>query len=135
MAKAQKYDFGETSQNTTSNSTESKKSTDASAAVAPSDGAESIDNASETAEDTEKTEAKATEEKTEKAATSAASKKVLVEYCGNGVWKDAKGKCWSRIEKPAVDILASRSFEQNDYDRRDDLKFMVKYGEMKTRLV
>ena len=96
---------------------------------------ELTDNTSETAEDTEKTEAEATEEKTEEAATSAASKKVLVEYCGNGVWKDAKGKCWSRIEKPAVDILASRSFEQNDYDRRDDLKFMVKYGEMKIRLV
>ena len=135
MAKAQKYDFGETSQNTTSNSTESKKSTDASAAVAPSDGAESIDNASSASEDTKETEAEATKEEAKEAATSAASKKVLVEYCGNGVWKDAKGKCWSRIEKPAVDILASRSFEQNDYDRRDDLKFMVKYGEMKIILV
>ena len=135
MAKATKYDFGEDTKKTTANSTESTKSADVSAAVAPSDGAESTDNASETAEDTEKTEAEATEEKAGEAATSAASKKVLVEYCGNGVWKDAKGKCWSRIEKPTVDILASRSFEQNDYDRRDDLKFMVKYGEMKIRLV
>lgn len=135
MAKAQKYDFGETSQNTISNSTESKKSTDVSAAVAPSDGVESTDNASSASEDTKETKAEATKEEAKEAATSAASKKVLVEYCGNGVWKDAKGKCWSRIEKPAVDILASRSFEQNDYDRRDDLKFMVKYGEMKIRLV
>lgn len=61
-------------------------------------------------------------------------KKAIITYVGNGVWRDAKGVCWSRVEKVNVNILTTRSYDEAEYNEREDLKFMVKYGEMKLTL-
>lgn len=89
----------------------------------PETPVELIDNVSKESEDTQE----ATEE--------AEEKKAVVTYVGNGTWRDGNGKIWSRTEKPNIDIVATRSYSKDEYDEREDIKFMVKYGAMKVTLV
>lgn len=53
--------------------------------------------------------------------------KAVVIYVGCSKWKDSKGKDWSNGE--------TESFDIKEYEEREDLKFMVRYGEMKVSLV
>ena len=55
---------------------------------------------------------------------------VLVKYIGASIWRDEEGKYWAS-EKKSDNILTERQFTAEEYDRRDDIKFMVQYGEMK----
>lgn len=104
------------------NSEESEKSIDIDQAETQADQPELTNNASDGSEDNKETD-KGTK-----------AQKAVVTYVGNGVWRDAEGKCWSRTERADANILSTRSYSQDEYDKRDDIKFMVKYGEMKLTL-
>ena len=92
--------------------------------------AELIDNATEKTEDTNKTEAHAHEEANEGEGTG----NVIVRYVGGGVWRDCKGKLWAS-EKKTENILNERQYSVDEYEKREDIKFMVGYGAMKTTYV
>jgi hypothetical protein len=125
------FDFNKTSKGKTTNSTESKKSNEAKATEAPAEAVELTNNASEAQPNTAETKAEAkAEEKAEPKA-----EKVVVTYIGNGTWVDSKNKCWSRNENAKANILTSRSYSHDEYEEREDLKFMVRYGEMRLTLV
>lgn len=132
-----KFDFGTSTQETPVNSAESKELNDGEATEAHTDGAELTDNTSDNSEDKAEASNEATkgEEAGSEATNGEEAGKAVVSYIGNGVWRDAKGKCWSRNERKGVDILSTRSYDKGEYEERDDLKFMVKYGEMKLSLV
>lgn len=107
-----------------------KKSTDVKPAEAPEQLAESTDNASEKQENTNEID-KSDENKEEKTDTKASeSGKAVLTYVGSSVWKDAKGEFWAR-ENKTQNILSERQYDMSEYEDREDLKFMVKYGEMK----
>lgn len=55
---------------------------------------------------------------------------VLVKYIGASIWRDGEGKYWAS-EKKSDSILTERQFTAEEYDKRDDIKFMVQYGEMR----
>jgi len=49
-------------------------------------------------------------------------------FVGPGVWKDRCGKLWSATQNDNPDVLRERDFDS--IDDRDDLQFMITYGEM-----
>ena len=104
-------------------STETKESTDATEAEAPTNDAELTDNALDGEENDTETDAQTDGDK------------AVVTYIGNGVWRDSEGKGWARTENRGAGILATRSYSKAEYDKREDLNFMVRYGEMKLTLV
>lgn len=108
----------------TVNTDELGKSTDVKPVEAPIDTPELTGNVSDKAENKAETEAKAPN-----------GEKVVLMYLGGGVYRDKEGKCWSRDEKPNANILSTRAYAVDEYEAREDLKFMVQYGEMKKSLV
>lgn len=122
MANDNNFNFNFSKKDEPVNPTESKELTEASQSEAPINDAELTDNTSDDLEnDTE--------------ADAGAVKKAVVTYVGNGIWRDAKGCSWARNDKPNTNIKATRSYDEADYEAREDLKFMVKYGEMRVSLV
>lgn len=114
----------------TDNSAEIKELNEAKPAETPVEPTELTDNASEKSEDTNKTEAKAeakSEEKTN-------AKKVVVSYIGSGIWRDGESKLWASKNK-TENILCERQYDVNEYEKRDDIKFMVQYGSMRATYV
>lgn len=104
-------------------SAELTESTDATEAEAPTSDTELTDNASDGKENHNEADAQTDGDK------------AVVTYVGNGVWRDSEGKGWARTENRGAGILATRSYSKAEYDKREDLNFMVKYGEMKLTLV
>ena len=93
--------------------------------------AELTDNTSETAEGTSKTK---TKEETPHEEESKAGTVVVVTYVGGGIWKDEAGKLWS-AKNVTDNILSERQYSKEEYDKREDIKFMVGYGAMKISVV
>ena len=91
--------------------------------------AELTDNTSETAEDTNETKKETPHKEESKAGTV-----VVVTYVGGGIWKDEAGKLWS-AKNMTNNILSERQYSKEEYDKRDDIKFMVGYGAMKISVV
>lgn len=91
--------------------------------------AELTDNTSETAEDTSETKGETPHEEESKAGTV-----VVVTYVGSGIWKDEVGKLWS-AKNVTDNILSERQYSKEEYDKREDIKFMVGYGAMKISVV
>lgn len=91
--------------------------------------AELTDNTSETAEDTSETKEETPHEEESKAGTV-----VVVTYVGGGIWKDEAGKLWS-AKNVTNNILSERQYSKEEYDKREDIKFMVNYGAMKISVV
>lgn len=91
--------------------------------------AELTDNTSETAEDTSETKVETPHEEESKAGTV-----VVVIYVGGGIWKDEAGKLWS-AKNMTNNILSERQYSKEEYDKREDIKFMVGYGAMKISVV
>lgn len=91
--------------------------------------AELTDNTSETAEDTRETKEETPHEEESKASTV-----VVVTYVGSGIWKDEAGKLWS-TKNVTNNILSERQYSKEEYDKREDIKFMVGYGAMKISVV
>ena len=87
---------------------------------------ELIDNAVEKAEDTSEI---AQDVKTETKKETKHGDKVIVRYIGGGIWKDSKGALWASTNK-SDSILGERQYDTNEYEKREDIKFMVKYGTM-----
>lgn len=114
-----KFDFGGTKES--AESTELKVTEQTST---PTDAVNVSADASEKTEDNKKTDKKKKREEPKKAGN------VLVSYLGQGVWIDAEHEHWSKNAKPDVDILANRTYTNEEYEARGDLKFMVNYGEM-----
>lgn len=108
------------------NSTKSTKSNSKSKTETRKNTVELTDNVSENLENTQKTE--------DVKPAYVGSRKAILVYIGNGVWKDSIGDHWSRTDKPNARILSTRSYDEEEYNKRDDLKFMVKYGEMRMSL-
>lgn len=109
------FDFNKKGKQTVANSAESSELNKAKVEKTPADVKESIDNTSKATENNKETDKKAS------------ARKAVVSYIGNGTWKDIKGERWSRND--------TRSYDENEYEEREDIKFMVKYGEMKVSLV
>lgn len=61
--------------------------------------------------------------------------KCIVEYVGNSIWVDSNNNKWSRNDVKGTSIKSQRTYSAQEYESRDDLKFMVKYGEMKLTVV
>lgn len=59
-------------------------------------------------------------------------KQYVIKYVGGGVWIDKDGKAWARDRK---NMIGSKNFTEEEYTLRDDIKFMVKYGEMEETVV
>lgn len=91
--------------------------------------AELTDNTSETAEDTRETKGETPHEEESKTGTV-----VVVTYVGGGIWKDEAGKLWS-AKNMTNNILSERQYSKEEYDKREDIKFMVGYGAMKISIV
>lgn len=66
--------------------------------------------------------------------TATAGKAVIVEYVGGSIWQDSEKKLWSKTGNGAG-IKPQRQYSAEEYEKRDDLKFMVGYGEMKATFV
>lgn len=130
---------------TTGNSAEIKKSDEVKPAEAPIESAESIDNVNAGHEDTSEIKQE-TEQNNENAEANAedSTKKsdevkpekgtVIVRYVGGGAWIDNKGCYWAN-EKKSENILNERQYSVEEYESRDDIKFMVAYGAMKSTVV
>ena len=90
---------------------------------APAELSESTDNASEEAKNTSET-------KEQTKSNKAKAGKVVVTYIGSGIWKDSANKLWASTNKTG-NILCERQYTAEEYDAREDIKFMVSYGSMK----
>lgn len=55
---------------------------------------------------------------------------VIVNYIGGGAWVDEKGYYWANENKSET-ILCERQYSKEEYEKREDIKFMVAYGAMK----
>ena len=123
-------------------STKIKESKAIKPANTPSDGSKSSDNTSEIQGDIEKTEegARSAEPKVDTQETpdieftqkdTESDGKVLIQYVGNSIWRDEKGKLWKHNAVAGTSIIGERVYSKAEYEEREDLKFMVSYGEMK----
>lgn len=72
--------------------------------------------------------------KTDEKATATKGKTVIVEYVGGSIWKDSEKELWSKTGNGAG-IKPQRQYSAEEYEKREDLKFMVGYGEMKATFV
>lgn len=95
----------------------------------PNASAELTGNATEGQKDTNETA-----QKTDEKATATKGKAVIVEYVGGSVWQDSGKKLWAKTGNGAG-IKPQRQYSVEEYEKRDDLKFMVGYGEMKATFV
>ena len=108
------------------NSAEIEKSDDAKQAETNKETEELIDDTSKNAEDNSETDAEAED----KANETELEGKVVVTYISGGIWKDVEGKYWASSKK-SDNILSERQYTAEEYDSREDIKFMVNYGAMK----
>lgn len=114
----------------TVNSTETEELKASEQVKAGSKLAELINNASEKAEDTNEIEQHAQAEAEE----SKDAGKIIIRYVGGGVWRDCEGKLWAS-ENKTENILSERQYSADEYEKREDIKFMVQYGSMKMTCV
>ena len=56
----------------------------------------------------------------------------IVTFIGNGMWTDEKGESWHKND-PRVE--SERSYTNEEFAKRSDLKFMIEYGAMKHTIV
>ena len=113
----------------TGNSVEIEKSEAIKQAEINKESVELTDNTSEQTKDIKETDKQTKEPKTKDTTT-----KVVVKYVGGGIWRDSKGNLWASEDKSA-NILSERQFTMAEYEEREDIKFMVKYGSMKETYV
>lgn len=97
----------------------------------PNASTELTGNATEGQKGTNETAQKIDEKAT---ATATKGKAVIVEYVGGSIWQDSEKKLWSKIGNGAG-IKPQRQYSAEEYEKREDLKFMVGYGEMKATFV
>lgn len=102
------------------NSAESKELKASEQPKAGEQPVELINNALEGQKDTDeiKAEAEATEDKETMA---------IVRYVGSGIWKDSTGLVWKNED--------NHKYAIPEYEKREDLKFMVGYGAMRVTFV
>lgn len=111
----------------TQNSTESEELKQVAQAETPTELVKSIDNATESQKNIDETEAKTETSKTEETMA-------VISYIGNGVWKDSNGALWANTDK-TPNIVRERKYGIDEYNEREDLKFMVGYGAMRVTFV
>lgn len=108
---------------TTTGLNQNKPSSDVKKVDTPIKSDELINNTEENKEDTN-------EIAQEKADTQNTTEMVVVTYVGNSIYKDEHKELWANADK-SENILSTRQYTAEEYDKREDLKFMVGYGEMK----
>lgn len=109
---------------------ESKKlsgSTNTETQTKTENGSEVKPNTEETIEKTDEAQAK-TETKVETEAKGY-DVKHIVKYVGNGVWIDSNHQTWMR-SSDNQNIISQLQLTDAEYQTREDIKFMVSYGEM-----
>ena len=114
----------------TGNSAKPKELKTTEQAEVKTESTELIDNTSEKAEAISETEpnAHAHAEKSE------AGGKAVVTYIGKGIWRDANKELWAPNDKSDT-IVSERQYTIDEYEKREDIKFMVGYGAMKVTYV
>lgn len=75
-----------------------------------------------------KTDAIEPKEDTPKAHKATVTKHVVA-FIGNGVWFDSHGIAWSK-KTGNPGIVQTQDFTEDEYNEREDIKFMVEYGTM-----
>lgn len=78
------------------------------------------------AEDTSKDTSKSAEATAQKGNTATAKKHVIV-YIGSSEFTDSTGHKWRKNNE--------KTYDEDEYNTRKDLQFMVEYGEMKHTVV
>lgn len=112
----------------TGNSAKSKELETIEQAEVKTESTELTDDTSEKAGAISETEPNAHAEKSE------AEGKVIVTYIGKGIWRDANKELWASNDKSDT-IVSERQYTIDEYERREDIKFMVGYGAMKVTYV
>lgn len=112
----------------TGNSAKSKELETIEQAEVKTESTELTDDTSEKAEAISETEPNARAEKSE------AEGKAVVTYIGKGIWRDANKELWAPNNKSDT-IVSERQYTIDEYERREDIKFMVGYGAMKVTYV
>lgn len=93
-------------------------------------------NGSVNTEKKEQTNEKSNQQEQPKEETQTKSNGVcIVDYIGNGVWIDSENQKWANKDVSGTNIKCQRKYSADEYDKRDDIKFMVSYGEMKLTTV
>lgn len=115
----QKFDFTNSNKQTESKELKTNEQTNT-----PSNDVKLTDNTMEKAEGNKKTEQQKVKTEPQKAGN------VLVTYIGHGSWIDAEREYWSATENKKANVLSNRTYTKDEYESREDLKFMVGYGEM-----
>lgn len=59
----------------------------------------------------------------------------VVEYVGTGIWVDSKRVSWSSVEHRGTDIIKQRNITDEEFQTREDIKFMIGYGAMRETIV
>lgn len=59
----------------------------------------------------------------------------VVTYVAGGIWVDQNGAKWASESREGTNIKNIRKYKKQDYDKRHDLRFMVKYGSMTVTIV
>lgn len=114
------------------NSTKSNKSNDKKQTKPQQDK----QNGSVNIEKKEQTNEKSNQQEQPKEEIQAKSNGVcVVDYIGNGVWIDSENQKWANKDISGTNIKCQRKYSADEYDKRDDIKFMVSYGEMKLTTV
>ena len=112
----------------TGNSAKSKELETIEQAEVKTESTELTDDTSEKAEAISETEPNVHAEK------SGAEGKAVVTYIGKGIWRDANKELWAPNNKSDT-IVSERQYTIDEYERREDIKFMVGYGAMKVTYV
>lgn len=75
-----------------------------------------------------KPEVKETVSESPKAVASSGIRHVVM-YLAGGIWCDHEGQYWCRDKKG--NCIQAKTFTDAEYQKREDIKFMVEYGAMK----
>ena len=62
---------------------------------------------------------------------------MIIDYIGNGRHIDAVKAVWDKAptDSDGDIVKSSREYNDNDYNNRPDLQFMVSYGAMKCKVI
>lgn len=55
--------------------------------------------------------------------------KHMVTFVGQGIWIDGHGNAWCKTERD--NMITTKTFTDDEFNSREDIVFMVRYGAMK----
>ena len=126
-----------TAQASTVESTKSTELDQLKQAETPQKSTELTNNTSKDTEDTNETAEQKAEEPKGEPKTGKTAGVVVVTYIGSGVWQDENGELWAPNARDleSGSILSERQYSAKEFEKREDIKFMIAYGSMKSTVV